>query len=164
MLAVLLALAAAVSFGGSDYTAGLASREAGVLKVPVAAEVVNSILVMSVVPFASSHLPSVSSIGWGAAAGVSGVAGVMALYLGFRQAAFSVASPISAVAAAGFSLLAGLLYGERPSVLSLTGIALTVPAIIAVSASAGRQASDITEKGGATSLPVGDGGIPGDRR
>lgn len=164
MLAVLLALAAAVSFGGSDYTAGLASREAGVLKVTVAAEVVNTILVMSFVPFASSHLPSASSIGWGAVAGVSGVAGVMVLYLGFRYAAFSVASPISAVAAAGFSVVAGLLYGERPGVLPLTGMALTVPAIIAVSASARRQASSLNEKAGVAALPVGEGDVTGNVR
>ena len=42
MVAVLLALAAAVSFGGSDYAAGLASRQSEVLRVTVAAEGVNA--------------------------------------------------------------------------------------------------------------------------
>jgi GrpB protein len=88
VLAVLFALAAAVSFGGLDYTAGLAARETSVLRVTVAAEVINAALVMSVVPFVSSQLPLVPSLGWGAAAGVGGVAGVMALYLGFRYAAW----------------------------------------------------------------------------
>lgn len=141
MLAVLLALAAAVSFGASDYTAGLASRETGVLKVTLASEVINTVLVLPLVLLVSSRLPSMPSIGWGAIAGVSGVAGVMFLYLGFRYAPFSVASPVSAVAAAGFSVLAGLLYGERPGALSLTGIALTVPAVVAVSVNAGRERS-----------------------
>jgi hypothetical protein len=62
----------------------------------------------------------------------------MALYMGFRHAAFSVASPVSAVAAAGLSALAGMLSSERPGALSLAGMLLTVPAILAVSVSAAR--------------------------
>ena len=49
-----------------------------------------------------------------------------------------MAAPLSAVGTAGFSVLAGLLWGERPSTLALTGIALALPAIIGVSASAGQ--------------------------
>jgi hypothetical protein len=119
MVAVLLALAAAVSFGGSDYTAGLASRKTSVLKVTIVAEGINAALVVPVVLVVSSHPPSAPALEWGAAAGVSGVGGVMALYMGFRHAAFGVASPVSAVAAAGLPVLVGLLSGERPSALSL---------------------------------------------
>lgn len=147
MLAVLLALTAAVSFGGSDYTAGLAAREAGVLRATLAVQAVYAALLMSVVPLASSQLPSAPSLGWAAAAGVGGVAGAMALYLGFRYAAFSVASPLSAVVAAAFSVAAGLLLGERPGPLSLAGIALTLPAIVALSASAGGEADRETTGG-----------------
>ena len=49
---------------------------------------------------------------------------------------FSVAAPLSAVGAAGFSVLAGLLLGERPTGLALIGIVLALPAIVGVSASA----------------------------
>jgi drug/metabolite transporter (DMT)-like permease len=138
MVAVLLALAAAISFGGSDYTAGLASRKTSVLKVTVVAEGVNTALVMPVVLIVSSHPPSASALEWGGAAGVCGVGGVMALYMGFRHAAFSVASPVSAIAAAGLPVLVGVLSGERPGPLSLAGMLLTVPAIVAVSVSAAR--------------------------
>jgi drug/metabolite transporter (DMT)-like permease len=48
-----------------------------------------------------------------------------------------VAAPLSAVGTAGFSVLAGLLWGERPSALALVGIALALPAIVGVSISAG---------------------------
>jgi drug/metabolite transporter (DMT)-like permease len=138
MVAVLLALAAAVSFGGSDYTAGLASRKTSVLRVTVVAEGVNAALIVPVVLVVSRQPPSVLTLAWGAAAGVSGVGGVMALYMGFRHAAFSVASPVSAVAAAGLSVIVGLLSGERPGALSLAGMLLTAPAIVAVSVSAAR--------------------------
>jgi hypothetical protein len=82
--------------------------------VTVVAEGINAALVVPVVLIVSSPPPSVVTLEWGAAAGVSGVGGVMALYMGFRHAAFSVASPVSAVAAAGLSVLVGLLSGERP--------------------------------------------------
>ena len=142
MLAVLLALAAAAGYGGSDYTAGLAARQASVVRVTVLAEVTSAALLLCVIPFISSQGPSLTSVLWGAGAGASGVVGAMALYLGFRHAAFSVASSVSAVGSAAFSVLAGVALGEQPGPLSLAGIALALPAIVAVSAPAsqpGRQ-------------------------
>ena len=142
MLAVLLALAAAAGYGGSDYSAGLATRRASVVRVTVLAEVTSATLLLCVVPFISSQAPSLTSVLWGIAAGISGVAGAMALYLGFRHAAFSVASSVSAVGTAAFSVLAGVALGEKPGALSLAGIALALPAIVAVSAPARRPAAD----------------------
>lgn len=134
MLAIFLAMAAAVSFGGSDYVAGVAGRRVGlVVSVTVTAEVVKAVLVISIVPFVSRQTPSGSSLAWGVVAGMGGGIGEMALYTGLRQAAFSVASSVSAVAAATLSVIAGLLFGERPGELSLAGIALTLPAITIVS-------------------------------
>ena len=143
MFAVLLALAAAAGYGGSDFAAGLAARRASVVRVTVLAEVTSAALLLCVIPFVSSQAPSLASVLWGAGAGVSGVAGAMALYLGFRHAAFSVASPVSAVGTAAFSVLAGLALGERPSALSLVGISLAVPAIVGVSAPARRASRDL---------------------
>jgi drug/metabolite transporter (DMT)-like permease len=138
MLAVLLALAAAAGYGGSDYAAGLAARRASVVRVTVLSEATSVVLLACVVPFLGSRAPDLASVLWGAGAGVSGVAGAMALYLGFRHAAFSVASPVSAVGSAAFSVLAGLVLGERPAALSLAGICFALPAIVAVSAPAGK--------------------------
>jgi drug/metabolite transporter (DMT)-like permease len=139
VLAVLLALASAVGYGGSDFAAGLASREGSVIRVTLVAEVVSVVLLLLVVPWVSTGVPSMPSVGWSIAAGVGGIVGAMALYLGFRAAAFSVAAPLSAVASAAFSVLAGLLFGERPSGLALAGIVLALPAIVAVSASPGQD-------------------------
>ena len=95
-------------------------------------------------------------------AGLGGTTGALALYLGFRQAAFSVAGPISAVGAAGFSVLAGLLLGERPTALALTGIVLALPAIVGVSASAA-SASRERGSGAAASAAPAPGARPGGR-
>jgi drug/metabolite transporter (DMT)-like permease len=157
MLAIVLALASALGYGGSDFAAGIASRQAGVIQVTLVASTVGLLPVAVALPVTAGYPPSASALAWGAGAGLGGTAGVLALYLGFRQAAFSVAGPLSAVGAAGFSVLAGLLWGERPSALALTGIALALPAILGVSASAVR--ADGGDDGGGS-----DGGDGSDEK
>jgi len=143
MLAIVLALASAIGYGGSDFAAGLASRSAGILPVTLLATTVSVLPVAATLPFAGGgHLPSAAALAWGAGAGLGGTVGALALYFGYRQAAFSVAGPLSAVGAAGFSVLAGLLFGERPTALALTGIVLALPAIVGVSASAASAGGD----------------------
>jgi uncharacterized membrane protein len=112
--------------------------------------------VISVVLFVSSKTPSAPSLAWGTVAGVSGGAGEMALYVGFRHAAFNVASSVSAVGAAALPVLAGFVFGERPGAFSLVGIAFTLPAIIAVSARPGKaNTGDDCKIDAATSAPSG---------
>ena len=148
MLAVVLALASAVGYGGSDFAAGIAARAASVIQVTLLASAAATVVVAVALPWAATQPPTATALAWGATAGLGGVGGAFALYLGFRQAAFSVAGPLSAVGAAGFSVLAGLLLGERPSGLALTGIILALPAIVGVSASAGGTAATSPAAGG----------------
>jgi drug/metabolite transporter (DMT)-like permease len=136
VLAVLLALASAIGYGTSDFAAGLASRDVSVIPVTLLAAAISTAIVAAALPFAASPGPSAAALAWGFGAGLGGTLGAFALYLGFRYAAFSVAGPLSAVGSAGFSVLAGLLYGERPTALALAGIVLALPAIVGVSVGA----------------------------
>lgn len=136
MLAVLLALTSAAGYGASDFAAGLAARRASVLMVTFIATVCSLVLTVVVLPWGAGHAPSAAALGWGVAAGLGGMSGALALYLGFRHAAFSVAGPISAVGAAGLAVIVGVLLGERPPALSLAGIAVALPAIVLVSLTA----------------------------
>ena len=151
MLAIVLALASAIGYGGSDFAAGLASRSAGIIQVNLLASAISTVAVVAALLSVGGHPPTGAALAWGAGAGLGGFVGGLALYLGFRQAAFSVAGPLSAVGAAGFSVLAGLLFGERPTGLALTGIVLALPAIVAVSASADRA-----DRGDAAEVPGGE--------
>jgi drug/metabolite transporter (DMT)-like permease len=145
VLAIILALASAIGYGCSDFYAGLATRVASVIQITLLASVSAAVVVLAALPFAADHRPSGAALAWGAAAGAGGTLGALALYLGFRYAAFSVAGPLSAVGTAGFSVLAGLLWGERPSTLDLIGIIVALPAIIAVSVSAAGEAGPAGE-------------------
>jgi drug/metabolite transporter (DMT)-like permease len=142
VLTVLLSLLSAAGYGSSDFAAGLATRRASVIRVTLLAEGVSVAVVGAALAVTGAGPPSPQAVAWGSAAGVAGAAGALALYLGFRHAAFSVAGPLSAVGAAGFSVLAGLLLGERPTALALIGIAVALPAIAGVSASARAPSGD----------------------
>ena len=152
MLAIILALASAITYGCSDFAAGLASRSAAVIQVSLVASMASGVVVAVALPFAASPLPGAAALAWGAVAGLGGTLGALALYVGFRHAAFSVAGPISAVGAAGFSVLAGLLFGERPTALALAGIVLALPAILGVSASAVSAGEPVAETAAASRI------------
>jgi drug/metabolite transporter (DMT)-like permease len=142
VLAVLLALASAVSYGGSDFAAGLASRRFSIITVTFLASVCSLVLTLAVLPWVASPTPSAAALGWGAASGLGGLCGALALYAGYRHAAFSVAGPLSAVSAAGLSVIVGILIGERPAAMSLAGIGVALPAIVLVSLTAGQPGPD----------------------
>jgi drug/metabolite transporter (DMT)-like permease len=161
MFAVLLALASAAGYGASDFAAGLAARRASVIMVTFVATVCSLVLTVVVLPWGAGHAPSAAALGWGVAAGLGGMSGALALYLGFRHAAFSVAGPISAVGAAGLAVIVGVLLGERPPALSLAGIAVALPAIVLVSLTAappgetsGRGTPDPAASGPVTPHPA----------
>jgi drug/metabolite transporter (DMT)-like permease len=164
MLAIVLALASALAYGVSDYAAGLASRDFSVIQVTLVSAAASTLVVAAVLPFAAAHPPGAAPLAWGALAGLGEEVGALALYYGFRHAEFSVAGPLSAVGAAGFAVLAGLLLGERPSGLALTGIILALPAIVGVSASAaadqgkGSGQGDDSGQGKGSGQGEGDGG------
>jgi drug/metabolite transporter (DMT)-like permease len=160
VLAIILALASAIGYGSSDFAAGLASRTASVIQVTLLACLTATVVVLVALPFAADHRPSGAALAWGAAAGAGGTLGGIALYLGFRYAAFSVAAPLSAVGTAGFSVLAGLLWGERPSTVALVGIGLALPAIVSVSASAAGAEHAGSEAGQAENEEGGHAGRP----
>jgi len=136
VLAGILALAAAVGYGVSDFAAGLASRRVDVLAVTFLGTVCSLAVSALALPWMAGHAPSVVALAWGAGGGLGGMAGALCLYAGFRRAAFSVAGPLSAVSSAGLSVIAGVALGERPSALSVAGIVAALPAIVLVSLTA----------------------------
>ena len=117
-------LACAFSYGAPDYAAGLATRRATALttrrygamvQVALAAEIARAIPAVLIVALVSRQHPALPSLAWGAAAVITGIAGIMALCLAFLDTDFSVASPVSAGV---FSVLVGTLLGERPGPLA----------------------------------------------
>lgn len=133
-MALLLALAAAVAYGTSDFVAGLLSRTASFLLVGALAQTIAVTGTLVALPFTSPPAPHASGLAWGAAAGAGAALGALALYRGLAAGQMAVAAPLSGVGAAALPAVAGFLLGERPSGVAVAGIVLALPAVWLVSA------------------------------
>jgi drug/metabolite transporter (DMT)-like permease len=135
IMGILLALTAALLYGGSDFAGGLASRRLGFLQVTVVGAVAATVLAWATLLLAGGPGPSVRAIAWGLAGGLAGGIGTLALYRGLARGQMSVVGPVSAVGAAVVPVAAGVALGERPSLLAVAGVLVSLPAIVLVAAS-----------------------------
>jgi drug/metabolite transporter (DMT)-like permease len=131
----LLALAAALLYGGSDFGGGLASRRLGSLPVSVVGSAAATVLTWATLILVGGPGPSLRAVAWGLASGLAGGAGTLVLYRGLARGQMSVVGPLSAVGAAVVPVAAGVALGERPSLLSVAGVLVALPAIVLVAAS-----------------------------
>jgi drug/metabolite transporter (DMT)-like permease len=135
IMGILLALVAAVMYGSSDFGGGLAARRFGSLRVSVIGSAVAAVLAWATLILAGGPGPSLRAVAWGLAAGLAGGAGTLVLYRGLARGQMSVVGPLSAVGAAVVPVAAGVALGERPSLLSVAGVLVALPAIVLVAAS-----------------------------
>ena len=133
-MAIFLALMAALSYGISDFAAGMASRE--LTAGPVSAAVIVLTLmtaVVSVVLFPGGENPDSHVIWWGAASGFGSAVGTLALYHGLSVGRMSVVATLSAVLAAVIPAIVGVAMGDQLTLVVTIGILIAIPAIALVS-------------------------------
>jgi drug/metabolite transporter (DMT)-like permease len=116
--AVLLALAASVTWGCADFLGGLYARRLTVAPVTLLAQLGG--LVGAVLAVAIAGGPTGIGIGLGALAGLFSGVGATTYYAALATGTMSVVAPISACGAV-VSLGLALAFGERPSPLRLAG-------------------------------------------
>jgi len=134
-MGILLGLAAALLYGGSDFSGGLASRRFGPVRVTVLSAAVSTVLAWVALIVSGGPGPDIRAIAWGLASGLAGGAGTLVLYRGLARGQMSVVGPVSAVGAAVVPVAAGVALGEHPSVLAVAGVLVSLPAIVLVAAS-----------------------------
>jgi drug/metabolite transporter (DMT)-like permease len=133
MTAVLLALAASITYGAADFTGGITTRRSAPLVVVLLSQLAGLVLLLLLAPVLGLHSFIARDVAWGAGAGVVGGAGVMLLYRGLAAGRMSVVAPVTALEAAAVPVVFGLLTGERPGALALAGIVLGFVAVGLVS-------------------------------
>jgi len=127
--AVLLALAAAVGWGCSDFLGGLQARSLPLLAV-LAVAMPSGLLVLGPILAARGEgPPGAASVGYAVLAGATGLAGISALYRGLAVGAMGVVAPISATAPL-IPVTVGVARGERPSALQAIGMAAALVGIV----------------------------------
>jgi len=134
-MGIVLGLAAALLYGGSDFSGGVAARSLGPLRVSVIGCAVATALGWTILGVVGGPGPSVHAVAWGLASGVAGGAGTLMLYRGLARGQMSVVGPVSAVGAAVVPVAAGVVLGERPGLLAVAGVLVALPAIVLVAAS-----------------------------
>ena len=127
-MGVLLALAAALGYGLSDFVGGVAARRSSTWPVALLSQV-GGLAGAVVLAAAFAGDPTGGDLGWGALAGIGAGMGTVFLYRGFAGGRMGVVAPVSAVGAAILPVIVGVAVGERPAVLVWLGIVLALPAI-----------------------------------
>jgi drug/metabolite transporter (DMT)-like permease len=150
LTAVLLALGASLSWGCSDFLAGLKSRSLPVVAVLAVSQPAGLVLIGLILAVRGGRAPSAEEAAWAAASGVVGLLALTAFYRGLATGAMSVVAPISG-AAAMVPLAVGLARGERPSSLQAAGVALAIGGVVLAS----RESGGAT--GGGSRLATGFG-------
>lgn len=139
MTAVALALAASLSWGISDFVAGLKSRGLPVIAVLVVSQPAGLVLVAVLVAVRGGEPPDAEHALYAALAGVMGILGLGAFYRGLAAGAMSIVAPVSATAAV-VPLGVGLAQGERPSLLQGAGVGLALAGVVLASREAEEEA------------------------
>lgn len=109
--------------GSGDFVGGVATRRGGGLAVAAIAQTSGLLLLAPLLAVAGDP-PSVTALGYGAAAGLAGSIGVAALYRALAVGWMSVVAPLTAVGSVAVPLVGSLLLQQSlPSTVQLLGVA-----------------------------------------
>jgi drug/metabolite transporter (DMT)-like permease len=122
-------LGSAIAFGAGDFTGGAAGRRAPALLVAAGAQATGLLLLLAAAFILRPALPDAASIALGAAAGVFGGLGLVALYRGLSMGSMGVVTAISGVGSVAIPLLFGALVLRTPvGALQWLGVAAAIAA------------------------------------
>jgi drug/metabolite transporter (DMT)-like permease len=132
LTAVVLALAASLSWGIADFGGGLGARRTQLVWVLVVSQLAGLVLVGAMYLATRPDPPTEREYAWGVFAGVMGVVGLAAFYRALAVGTMGIVGPISATGAI-VPVIYGLARGERPAALQAVGIVVAVIGVIAAS-------------------------------
>jgi uncharacterized membrane protein len=156
-VAIALALLSALSYGVSDYVAGVMSRAWDSRLVTAAAQLIGLVTaVVAVLTFPGAG-PAAAPLWWGALSGVGSALGVLALYQGLAVASMSVVAPLCGVVTCLIPAVTGVALGNRLTLIELIGIILTIPAVGLVSRQSAAGTHEHAVAGIAYGLTAGAG-------
>jgi drug/metabolite transporter (DMT)-like permease len=132
-MAIVLALAAAASWGLADFLAGLASRR---VSVPVVLLLVEGgglvVIVVVAAIWGGSFFDDARDVWSAVGAGLSGVLGLGCFYGALAIGTMSVVAPISSAGVA-LPVVVGIATGNRPSLVTALGLVAIVAGVVLAS-------------------------------
>lgn len=124
-----LSLLAAVSWGGGDFSGGVASKRTSVFRVVALAHAAGLVAMIAMALFTGEPLSPASSLLWGAVAGLVGAFGIAALYRALALGRMGVVAPVAAVVTGILPVILGLYTEGLPDRVQIGGFALALLSI-----------------------------------
>ena len=138
-MATLLALCASVLWGTSDFLGGTTAR-----RFPATAVVWSSqafaLVGLLAVGAATTSFTTGSYLGWGIAAALVGVVGLVSFYAALASGTMGVVAPIAALGVV-VPVVVGVAQGDRPAALQGVGVAVAIVGVVLASGPEVRDAS-----------------------
>ena len=129
MGALALALLSGLSWGTGDFLGGLMTRRLGVAVVMAIAQGAGLVLTGLLILVLGEPAPEARFLLYGVLAGLSGTAGLAALYQGLAIGPMSIVAPIASLSVM-VPVLAGFAQGDRPAPLQFVGMACAITGIV----------------------------------
>jgi drug/metabolite transporter (DMT)-like permease len=134
VFAVVLAVLSSVSYGAADFAGAMAAKSTSSTAVTTLVQAVSLITLGAVLILDPPAATRAADLGWGAVGGVGTAVALACFYRALAIGPMSVAAATTALVGALVPLVAGVLFGERPSGVTWLGIAASIPAAVLVSA------------------------------
>ena len=131
-MSALLALAASLSWGTSNYIAGIQTRRGDLWTVTLVSQIVAAMGAAAVLLFAGPPTLDLTHSLGPILGGVGGAIGVLCFYRALAIGPLSLVSPIVATQAA-VPVAVGLILGERPGASAYAGMVLAIGGVVVVS-------------------------------
>jgi drug/metabolite transporter (DMT)-like permease len=133
LIGILSGMTSAIVWGSGDFAGGLAARRGSQFQVVAISAFVGLILLSIFAFIRRESIPSLGSIAWSFAAGISGAVGVAALYQGLSTGSAAVVAPTSGVVAAIIPVVISIFTEGLPDTTQVAGISLGIAGIYLVS-------------------------------
>jgi drug/metabolite transporter (DMT)-like permease len=147
----LIALAAAASWGGGDFSGGMAVKSAGgemvgALRVVILAHAASLLVLLGILSVSHAPWPQGAVLAWGLAGGGAAAFSLMAFYIALSRGAMGAAAAVSGLLAAAIPALVSSWMEGTPTALRIAGFVLAAAAIwlIAVGPAADTARRNIT--------------------
>ena len=143
---IALALLAALTWGGGDFSGGMAVRRDhgslnSALRVVFVVHLASLIAMLCVIAVRHDPLPAGASVAWGLAAGVCAGTCVIAFYMCLARGAMGSSAAISGLLAAAIPTVVSIALEGSPGAASLTGFLFAAFAIWLIAAASGREST-----------------------
>lgn len=122
----------ALAYGTGDFLGGISAKRLTTVTVLLVSQAFGLAVAVLLVIALRDAPPPAHVFVLSAAAGVVGVGALGLLFRGLALGRMSIVAPLSAIGGGVLPVLWGLIRGERPSALALTGVVLALVAVVIV--------------------------------